>query len=489
MEIVTSSSSSSSSVFKEENHYQNTCDCVGELWRQRALCDVNLLVEDLEGKPKASFPAHKIILAASVPYFRAMFTSDMQESNKSEVKLRGVDEVGLKAVVSFIYSGKLEFTELNVQGVLSTASFLGLQNLVEASARYMIKHLSPSNCLGVRAFSTMFDLAEMREKADKFAKSKFAKVFREEEFLNLTVEEVEYFVSDDQISVESEEDIYAAVTRWINNNPTQTGEDEEGRSQYVRRLYNHVRFPVLDLNFLKGVVLHNELITSDAGTEVMVKEALEYHENPASIILFSNPKKTQPRSSMMGVICVVGGAGDAGESLVDVTFFNPHEKQWKPGIKMVHHRSRLALALFKGELYAIGGADVRDSLATVEKYSPMTNKWEMIAPLNTARRSCAAVVTRFGIFVLGGFSGSVFLHSMELYNPQLNEWTYQPPMIEARSDLSAVFFDQRIYAIGGSNSSTQLRSVERFDLLNRKWEMVAEMYAPRANAGRHRQVP
>lgn len=463
-----------SHVFREEQHFQNTCDSVGELWHQRCLCDVNLLVEDQEGQPKLSIPAHKIILAASVPYFRAMFTSAMQESSKEEVRLRGVDEMGLKDIVGYVYSGKLEITEMNVQGILSTASFLSLQDLVDACARFMMKHLSPSNCLGVRSFGTMFNLESLRTAADKYAQRKFTKVTREEEFLNLSVEEVEHFVSNDQISVESEEDIYTAVTKWIDH--------KTSREQYVERLYNHVRFPILDLSLLKGVVMHNKLITSNPAAKVMVKEALEYHENPASIILFSNPKKTQPRSSMMGVICVVGGAGDAGESLADVTFFNPHEKQWKAGTKMLQHRSRLALALFGGELYAIGGADVRDSLASVEKYSPLSNKWEKVASLKTARRSCAAVVTRFGIYVLGGF-GSVFLHSVELYDPKLDEWSYQIPMTEARSDLCAVFFDQRIYAIGGSNSTTQLRSVERFDLLNRKWEVVADMYAPRANAG------
>lgn len=471
-------------IFREEQHFQNTHDSVGELWRQRSLCDVNLLVEDRHGELKVSIPAHKIILAATVPYFRAMFMSAMQESSEEEVRLKDVDEIGLKAIVGFVYSGKLEITELNVQGILSTASLLDLQNVVDACARFMIKHLSPSNCLGVRRFGALFNLESLRKSADKYAQRNFAKVMREEEFLSLSVDEVEYFVSDDRISVDSEEDIYTAVTRWINHHK-KSDDTEDSRDQHVERLYNHVRFPILALNFLKGVVLHNELITSKPAAKVMVKEALEYHENPASIILFSNPKKTQPRSSMMGVICVVGGAGDAGESLSDVTFFNPHEKQWKAGTKMLQHRSRLALALFGGELYAIGGADVRDSLASVEKYSPVTNKWEKVASLNSARRSCAAVVTRFGIFVLGGFSGSVFLHSVELYNPKLDEWNYQIPMSEARSDLCAVFFDQRIYAIGGSNSSKQLRSVERFDLLNRKWEVVADMYAPRANAGNH----
>jgi len=461
-----------------EEHYQNLCHSIGVLWRQRALCDVHLIVEDIDGKPRISLPAHKVVLAAVVPYFKAMFTSDMQESSQKEVSLKGVDEVGLKAVISYIYSGKVEITESSVQGILSTASFLGLQDIVESCAMFMMSHLSPANCLGVRDFSRLFNLEDLRQAADTYSHQKFMQMWKEEEFLNLSVEDLEAFVSNDQISVESEEDIYNAVTKWIN-----CSKDGLNRMEYAERLYNHVRFPVLDKNYLTSVVQHNELITSHPATKVMLKDAIEYHNNPASIILFSNPKKTQPRSSMMGVICVVGGVGDAGESLTDVTFFSPHEQQWKAGIRLMQHRSRLALALFRGELYAIGGCDVTESLSSVEKYSPITGMWEKVASLRTARRSCAAVVTRFGIFVMGGFSGSVFLHSMELYNPTLNEWSYQTPMIEARSDLCSAFFDQRIYAIGGVNSASQLRSVERFDLINKKWEVVADMAVPRANAG------
>lgn len=469
------------SVFREEEHYLDLCGQVGELWQQGELCDVNLIVEDAKGELKVSVPAHKVILAASIPYFKSMFTSDMQEFSQKEVCLKGVDATGLKAIISFVYSGRVDMSEANVQGLLSTASFLGLQNIVEACARFMIRHLSYSDCLGMREFSRFFNLDNLQSAAHKYAQQNFVRVWKEEEFLGLSVEDVEEFVSNDQISVDSEEDIYAAVTRWIDHN-------KDMRMAYVERLYNHVRFPILDRNFFENVVLHNELITSNASSKAMVMEAVEYHDNPASIILFSNPKKTQPRSSMMGVICMVGGVGDDGESLMDVTFFNPHERQWKPGIKLLQHRSRLALALFKGELYAIGGCDIKEALSSVEKYSPITSKWERVASLNTARRSCAAVVTNFGIFVLGGFSGSVFLHSMEVYNLKLDEWSYQPPMIEARSDHCAVFFDQRIYAVGGVNSSSQLKSVERFDLINRKWEMVADMYTPRANAGINMRV-
>ena len=42
-------------------------------------------VEDLR------ISAHKIILAGAIPYFLAMFTSDMMEENLKEIEIRGID--------------------------------------------------------------------------------------------------------------------------------------------------------------------------------------------------------------------------------------------------------------------------------------------------------------------------------------------------------------------------------------------------------------
>lgn len=465
----------SSCVYRVEDHHLNSCQQIDELWRQRELCDVNLLVENADKKAVVSVPAHRIILAANIPYFRAMLTSNMQESGQRDITLMNVDSDGLKRIVTFAYTGKLEITEQSAQGILVTASLLGLPEVVAACERFMGTRLSSGNCLGIAEFARLHRLQALIPMAESYACKHFSKVSTEDEFLTMSVDRVEELVSSDDITITAEEDVYEAVTRWIQH-------DLEMRKEYIDQLYQHVRFPVLSHDFLKKVAQNNDLLTCLPSGRIMLQDAQDYHQNPASA-LYLNPKKIQPRSSVAGVLCIAGGAGDSGQSLSNMSYYNAHAKVWRTGTKMQLRRNRLALAVFNSELYAIGGVDLMKPVATVEKYSPLTNSWRYVASLNMPRRSCSALTTKAGIFVLGGFSGNVYLKSVEFYDAALDEWQYQEPMQHSRSELGSVFFDQRIYAIGGQNTEGLHRSVERFDFMNRKWESVADMCVARSNAG------
>ncbi|GIX92626.1 speckle-type POZ protein [Caerostris extrusa] len=68
---------------------QDSCeslkDAMEQLLREKILCDVTLQVGSEE------FPAHKAILAARSPVFKAMFTRDMQETARNAVDISDLD--------------------------------------------------------------------------------------------------------------------------------------------------------------------------------------------------------------------------------------------------------------------------------------------------------------------------------------------------------------------------------------------------------------
>ena len=51
---------------------------------------------------------HRAVLAASSPYFRAMFHSTLRESREQRIKLDGVTALAVKRLVDYIYTGRIE---------------------------------------------------------------------------------------------------------------------------------------------------------------------------------------------------------------------------------------------------------------------------------------------------------------------------------------------------------------------------------------------
>lgn len=68
--------------------------------------------------------AHKIILCASSPYFKAMFTNELAESKQPEITLKDIDENAMEILIDFCYTSKITIDEKTVQTVLPAACLL-----------------------------------------------------------------------------------------------------------------------------------------------------------------------------------------------------------------------------------------------------------------------------------------------------------------------------------------------------------------------------
>eukprot|EP00061_Rhincodon_typus_P018641 g47883.t1 len=153
--------------FVSDKHPRQTLEVINLLRKHRELCDVVLVV----GAKKIY--AHRVILSACSPYFRAMFTGELAESRQTEVVIRDIDERAMELLIDFAYTSQITVEEGNVQTLLPAACLLQLAEIQEACCEFLKRQLDPSNCLGIRAFADTHSCRELLRIADKFTQHNF----------------------------------------------------------------------------------------------------------------------------------------------------------------------------------------------------------------------------------------------------------------------------------------------------------------------------
>ena len=186
---------------------------LNDLRIHRELCDIELVVDG------ARIPAHKSILSACSPYFKAMFSSGYSEANQGSVIIREVSSTALELLVVYFYTSEVYITTDNVQELLGASCMFQVPSLKDACCEFMRRHLGVTNCLGVRAVADLHSCAQLRKIADDFARKNFTSVIESEEFLKLELDHLIDLFSSDDLGVASEEKVYEAVMIWIQHDP------------------------------------------------------------------------------------------------------------------------------------------------------------------------------------------------------------------------------------------------------------------------------
>ncbi|XP_069067042.1 kelch-like protein 18 isoform X1 [Pleurodeles waltl] len=447
-----------------------------EIRRQGKLCDVTLRVGDHK------FSAHRIVLAASIPYFHAMFTTDMMECKQDEIVMQGMDPGALEALINFAYNGHLAIDQQNVQSLLMGASFLQLQSIKDACCSFLKERLHPKNSLGVRQFAETMMCAVLYDSANSFVHQNFVEVSMSEEFLALPFEDVQELVSRDELNVKAEEQVFEAALAWVKS-------DREQREAYLPELLSKIRLPLCRPQFLTDRVQQDDLIRYCHKCRDLVDEAKDYHLMPER-----RPHlpayKTRPRccNSIVGLIYAVGGLNSAahfyaGDSLNVVEVFDPIANRWEKCQPMTTARSRVGVAVVNGLLYAIGGYDGHSRLSTVEVYNPETDTWTKVGSMNSKRSAMGTVVLDGQIFVCGGYDGNSSLNSVESYSPETDKWTVVTPMSSNRSASGIAVFEGRIYVSGGHDGLQIFNTMEYYNHHTATWHPVASMLNKRCRHG------
>ncbi|KAA8586673.1 hypothetical protein FQN60_016394 [Etheostoma spectabile] len=471
--------------YVSDKHPRQTLEVINLLRKHRELCDVVLVV----GAKKIY--AHRVILSACSPYFRAMFTGELAESRQTEVVIRDIDERAMELLIDFAYTSQVTVEEGNVQTLLPAACLLQLAEIQEACCEFLKRQLDPSNCLGIRAFADTHSCRELLRIADKFTQHNFQEVMESEEFMLLPANQLIDIISSDELNVRSEEQVFNAVMAWVKYSI------QERRPQ-LPQVLQHVRLPLLSPKFLVGTVGSDPLIKSDeecsglsspcpsvggwcSGDAISSVERYDPQTNEWRMVASMSKRRCGVGVSVLDDLLYAVGGHDGSSYLNSVERYDPKTNQWSSDVAPTSTcRTSVGVAVLGGYLYAVGGQDGVSCLNIVERYDPKENKWTRVASMSTRRLGVAVAVLGGFLYAVGGSDGTSPLNTVERYNPQENRWHTVSPMGTRRKHLGCAVYQDMIYSVGGRDDTTELSSAERYNPRTNQWSPVVAMTSRRS---------
>uniref|UniRef100_A0AAV2KWJ9 BTB domain-containing protein n=1 Tax=Knipowitschia caucasica TaxID=637954 RepID=A0AAV2KWJ9_KNICA len=438
--------------------------------------------------------------AGQCGYYRAMFTGGMRESTQEAIELRGLSARGLKHIIDFAYSAEM-------------------LPVVELCEEFLKSAMSVDTCLHIGQMATAFSLASLKESVDTFTFRHFRQISEQEDFLQLPLERLLFFLQSNKLKACSELDLFHAAIRWL--------QFEEDRRAQASAVLSHVRFPLMRSSELVDSVQKVDVMVEDVECRQFLLEAFNYQILPfrqhemqcartlirsdvLSLITFGGTPYTDhdrtvssrvyqlPDTSarhfkeltemeagvshacvaaLDNFVYVVGGQHlqyRSGEGAVDSCYrYDPHLNQWLRIQNLQEARIQFQLNVLHGKLYATGGRNRSGSLCSVEVYCPKKNEWSYAQLLKRRVWGHAAATCAERLYVSGGYGVSLDdKKALHCYDAQNDQWEFKAPMTEPRVLHAMVSCGERVYAVGG-----------RMDHVDRCFDVLAlECYSPESDS-------
>lgn len=334
-------------------------------------------------------PAHKIVLSVCSPYFHCMFNSNLKESSEREITINEIDGEILELLINYCYAGKISITEDNVERILSTACLFQISSVVAACSNFLGKQLHFTNAIGFVLFAEQQNCDDLYQLSLDFVESNFMEVYqRSEEFVQMDVEQITKLLKNENLNVNSEEDVFKALKRWISH--------ADDRIEHLPVLLQLVKLPQLSSTFIADNV---EELCSTIETQKMLIEAYKFQLIPERRNFSEFYGK--PRKSTVGILLSIGGM-DSQKGTVTIESFDLRDNKWSLLKNMPTRRLQFGCALYRDKLIIVGGRDGLKTLNTVDAIDLQTMSWTtQNCPMGTTRHGLGVALMKNALYAVG----------------------------------------------------------------------------------------
>ncbi|XP_053877195.1 kelch-like protein 38 isoform X1 [Malaclemys terrapin pileata] len=464
-------------LFKDQDFSSELLRQLNVLRQNGMLTDVTLCTSEFE------IPCHRNVLAASSPYFKAMFCNNFKESCQAKVDLKGMDSNILYQIVLYVYTGEILITAENVLYLMEATSMLQYIKLFQACSLYLQDQLTPENCLSMIRLSEILNCQNLNKKAKEMALKYFPEVASSEDLKELCALELINYLGDDELCGE-EEQVFETLMVWIRH-------DLQARQGYIQDLFKKVRLQYVHPTFLFHFIANDSLIQSSPACRSILESA---RRQMFSLYSTSTPDikpmwHVPRRYSYQEFLIIIGGRKDNQTTTRDVLLYDEKTNQW---LSLAKHPVRLYKASavsLHSNIYVLGGMPVSCEKSPVSDnvhiFSLKLNQWRLVEPMLVPRYSHRSIAYKNYIFSIGGIGeNQEILNSVERYDSIYNIWENMANMPVAVLHPAVAAKDQRIYLFGGEDiMQNPVRLIQVYHISRNMWfrmetRMVKNVCAP-----------
>jgi len=457
--------------------------------KAQTLCDVFLVVDNCR------LPAHKVVLAASSPFFKAFFTSELPGGNsgneyKVDIPEFRTDTENVKELLKYVYTREVEISEGNAKELFVIADFFHILSLRDACTEFLKVNLKPSNCLGIQIFAEGY-CQLLYEAASQFINSHLGDIWKAEEFLCYDFDDVKELICGERLDIKMQrKEVLDGIRAWVKRDP-------DTREHHFAELFSHLRLSEMSLQFITEVINCDEFVRRSDVCEGWVTAELDTRGVTEGIVLlteegrascytpttktwfdlFRLPSFNEVRTTVVcgseGMVYAIGWKDDR----LTIEKFNPQDNIWSQ-VLWKFTRRLLAAATVEDCIYLL-------TENGVTRYKPVYNSWQDVAPMSYSRWGLCAVSLNGLVYAIGGHDerSRRGINVVERYDPNNDQWENAPFMCKKRCFASATVMDNKIFVVGGECNNLTLQNCEVYDPTTNTWSVLrAKLCVPRSNA-------
>ncbi|XP_041379862.1 actin-binding protein IPP-like [Gigantopelta aegis] len=367
----------------------------------------------------------RIVLAAMSSYFRAMFSSDMSESQTGVLNLPTVSLSVFEDMIKMSLCGINLVNEDNCMQVIDAAEMMQLDNIKQLCVLHLKEGLTltDKNCLGWWRLLKMYNFHDLSNRAFFYMAEKFADFVQTENVVQLSKDELLEIISKEEMEC-TEDIILKGAMKWIEHNNPEPDD--------VKFIFENVHLDIVDSQFLIDDVTFSDIVCKNKSVQIMIQKVLRspcrvsarsrvstkirdvfvlHHNNTSLLSCFTShnkwedvpPAPVDPGSwySAAGLddkIYITGGRNKKKCALI----YDTITKVWTVGPDLTHDHCYHCMATANSKVYLIGGGYSN----TLEELSESEKHWQVVGDLGLRRYYTFPVTVGENILVMGGMTDS-----------------------------------------------------------------------------------